>query len=87
MKQEMINIHIVKDDTIDKSLAQEDRTIKYKIYEKIGAWNYQNSQYWEFYSGEITNENTAENLINSGNLFIIASDIIDSFKKIPLLFI
>lgn len=44
MKQEMINIQIVKDDTRDKSLAQEDRTIKYKIYEKIGAWNYQNSQ-------------------------------------------
>ena len=30
-------IHLLKDDTRDKSSAQEDRTIKYKTYEKTGV--------------------------------------------------
>ena len=66
-------IHLVKDDTRDRLSAQEDRTIKYKTYEKTGVWNYQNSQYWVAYNGELPDENTAENLINSGDLFIIAT--------------
>lgn len=66
-------IHIVTDDTRDRSLAQEDRTIKYKTYEKTGIWNYQNSQYWVAYNGELPNEIIAEKLINSGDLFIITT--------------
>ena len=66
-------IHIVKDYTRDRFLAQEDRTIKYETYEKTGVLNYQNSQYWVAYNGELSDENTAEKLINSGDLFIIAT--------------
>lgn len=66
-------IHIVKDDTRDRYLAQEDRTIKYKTYEKTGVWNYQNSQYWVAYNGELPNESTAEDIINSGDLLIITT--------------
>lgn len=66
-------IHLVKDDTRDVFSAQEDRTIKYKTYEKTGVWNYQDSQYWVAYNGELPDGNTAEYLINSENLFIIAT--------------
>lgn len=66
-------IHLVKDDTRDKFSAQEDRTIKYKTYEKTGVWNYSNSQYWVVYNGELPDGNTAEYTINSDDLFIIAT--------------
>ena len=66
-------IHLLKDDTRDKSSAQEDRTIKYKTYEKTGVWNYANSQYWVAYNGELPNDPKAEYLINSNDLFIIAT--------------
>lgn len=66
-------IHLVKDDTRDEFSAQEDRTIKYKSYEKIGVWNYQNSQYWVAYSGELPDVTKAEYSINSDDLFIIAT--------------
>lgn len=65
-------IHLVKDDTRDKFSAQEDRTIKYKTYEKTGVWNYQNSQYWVAYNGELPDGTNAEYSINSDELFIIA---------------
>ena len=65
-------IHLVKDDTRDEFSAQEDRTIKYKTYEKTGVWNYQNSQYWVVYNGELPNGTKAEYSINSDDLFIIA---------------
>lgn len=66
-------IHLVKDDTRDKFSAQEDRTIKYKTYEKTGVWNYQNSQYWVAYNGELPDGDKAEYSINSDELFIIAA--------------
>lgn len=66
-------IHLVKDDTRDKFSAQEDRTIKYKTYEKTGVWKYQNSEYWVAYNGELPDGNTAEYSINSDELFIIAT--------------
>lgn len=65
-------IHLVKDDTRDEYMAQEDRTIKYKTYEKTGIWNYQNSQYWVAYNGELPDGTNAEYMINSNELFIIA---------------
>ncbi|MBO5478890.1 MAG: DUF4362 domain-containing protein [Clostridia bacterium] len=66
-------IHLVKDDTRDKFSAQEDRTIKYKTYEKTGVWNYQNSQYWVAYNGELPDGTKAQYSINSDELFIIAT--------------
>lgn len=66
-------IHLVKDNTRDKFSAQEDRTIKYKTYEKTGVWKYQNSEYWVAYNGELPDGNTAEYSINSDELFIIAT--------------
>lgn len=66
-------IHLVKDNTRDKFSAQEDRTIKYKTYEKTGVWNCTNSQYWVAYNGELPNVLKAESLINSNDLFIIAT--------------
>ena len=66
-------IHLVKDDTRDEFLAQEDRSIKYKTYEKTGVWNYQNSQYWVVYNGELPDGTKAEYSINSDDLFIIAT--------------
>ncbi len=66
-------VHMVKDDTRDKFSAQEDQTIKYTTYEKLGKWNYQNRLYWIAYNKELPNDNEAENLIDSGNLFIIAT--------------
>lgn len=65
-------IHLVKDNTRDEFSAQEDRTIKYKTYEKTGVWNYQNSQYWVAYNGELP-DGTAEYSLNSDELFIIAT--------------
>ena len=65
-------IHLVKDDTRDEFSAQEDRTIKYKTYEKTGVWNYQNSQYWVAYNGELPDGTATEYSINSDELFIIA---------------
>ena len=66
-------VHLVKDDTRDEFSAQEDRTIKYKTYEKTGVWNYQNSQYWVVYNGELPDGIKAEYSINSDDLFIIAT--------------
>lgn len=66
-------IHLVKDDTRDEFSAQEDRTIKYKTYEKTGVWNYQNSQYWIVYNGELLDDTKAKYSINSDDLFIIAT--------------
>jgi len=66
-------IHLVKDDTRDEFSAQEDRTIKYKAYEKTGVWNYQNSEYWVVYNGELPDGANAEYNINSDELFIIAT--------------
>lgn len=66
-------IHLVKDNTRDKFSTQEDRTIKYKTYEKNGVWNYQNSQYWVAYNGELLDDTKAEYSINSDDLFIIAT--------------
>ena len=66
-------IHIVKDDTRDKFSTQEDRTIKYKVYEKTGEWKYQNSLYWIVYNGELPDGVNYEFTINSDKLFIIAT--------------
>ena len=66
-------IHIVKDNTRDEFSAQEDRTIKYKTYEKTGVWNYQNSQYWVAYNGQLPDGTKAQYSINSDDLFIIAT--------------
>ncbi len=66
-------VHLVKDDTRDKFSAQEDRTIKYKTFEKTGVWNYKGAQYWVAYNGELPDGKTAENSINSDELFIIAT--------------
>lgn len=66
-------IHLIKDDTRDKFSAQEDRTIKYKTYEKTGIWNYLNLQYWVAYNGELPNREGAEYSINSDDLFIITT--------------
>lgn len=65
-------IHLVKDNSRDKFSAQEDRTITYKTYEKTGLWNYQISQYWVVYNGELPDDTKAEYSINSNDLFIIA---------------
>ncbi len=54
------------------TFAQEDRTIKYKTYEKTGVWNYGNSQYWVAYNGELPDGDTQEYMLNSEELFIIA---------------
>jgi len=64
-------IHIVKDDTRDKFSAQEDRNIKYKTYEKVGIWNYQNSQYWVAYNGKLPDGTKTQYSIDSDDLFII----------------
>ena len=66
-------IHIVKDDTRDKFSTQEDRTIKYKVYEKTGEWKYQNSLYWIVYNGELPDGVNYEYTINSDELFIIVT--------------
>ena len=66
-------IHLVKDNTRDNFSAQEDRTIKYKTYEKTGVWNYAGSQYWVAYNGELPDGTYAEYTINSDDLFIIAT--------------
>lgn len=65
-------IYIVKDDTRDEFSALEDRTIKFKTYEKTGIWNYQNEKYWVVYNGELPDGTTAEYSIDPDNLFIIA---------------
>ena len=65
-------VHLVKDNTRDEFSAQEDRTIKYKTYEKMGVWNYQNAQYWVAYNGNLPN-GTAEYMMNADDLFIIAT--------------
>ena len=44
---------------------KKDRTIKYKTYEKTGVWNYQNSQYWVVYNGELPDGINYEYTINS----------------------
>lgn len=64
-------IHLIKDNTRDKFSAHEDRTIKYKTYEKTGVWNYQNSRYWVAYNGELPNATNKDYNINSDELFII----------------
>ena len=64
-------IHLVKDNTRDKFSAQEDRNIEYKTYEKTGVWNYQNSQYWVVYNGELPDGTKAEYTLNSDELYII----------------
>ncbi len=64
-------IHIVKDNTRDKFSTQENKTITYKTYEKTGIWNYQNSQYWVAYNGELPESTNAEYSINSDELLII----------------
>lgn len=66
-------VHLVKDDTRDKFSTKEDRTIKYKTYEKTGVWNYNNRQYWVAYNGELSNDTKAESSINSDDLFIITT--------------
>lgn len=66
-------IHLVKDNTRDQFSTQEDRTIKYKTYEKTGVWNYQNSQYWVAYNKELPDNTKAEYSINFDDLFIIAT--------------
>ena len=67
-------IHLVKDNTRDGFSAQEDRIIKYKTYEKTGIWNYQNSQYWVTYNGDLPDGTEyLINLMNSDDLFIIAT--------------
>lgn len=77
-------IHLVNDNTRDEFSSQEDRTIEYKTYEKTGVWNYQNSQYWVAYNGDLPN-GTAEYMINSDDLFIIATissgDNLDKIEK------
>ncbi len=65
-------IHLVKDDTRDEFSTKKDRTIKYMTYEKTGEWNYQNSEYWVAYNGELPAETNIEYNINSDELFIIA---------------
>ncbi len=65
-------IYIVKDDTRDEFSDLEDRTIKFKTYEKTGIWNYQNEKYWVAYNGELPDGTVAEYSIDPDNLFIIA---------------
>lgn len=65
-------IHFVKDDTRDEFSTQEDRTIKYKTYEKTGEWKYQNSLYWVVYNGELPDGTNREYMLNSDELFIVA---------------
>lgn len=66
-------IHLVYDNTRDKYSVQEDRIITYKTFEKTGVWNYQNSQYWVAYNGDLPDGTKAEYSINSNDLFIIAT--------------
>lgn len=66
-------IHIVTDNTRDKFSTKEDRIIKYRTYEKTGIWNYQNSQYWVVYNGELPDGTKAEYSIDSNELLIIAT--------------
>lgn len=66
-------IHLVKDDTRDKFSAQEDRTIKYRTYEKTGVWNYQDREYWVVYNNELPDGNIAEYNLNEKELYIIAT--------------
>lgn len=66
-------IHIVKDDTRDKLLNSEDRTIKYMTFEKTGIWNYNNIQYWVAYNGNLTNVGNSNFIFDDSNLFIIAT--------------
>ncbi len=63
-------VHIVKDDKRDKFSAKEERTIKYKVYEKIGVWNYKDFKYWVAYNEELPKSLESD---NSDNLFIIAT--------------
>ncbi len=64
-------VHLIKDNTRDKFSSQKDRGIKYQEYEKIGKWNYQNSQYWVAYNGELPSGEKAENSISDKEMFII----------------
>ena len=66
-------IHIVKDDTRDKLLNIEDRTIKYMTFEKIGILNYNNSQYWVTYNGDLTKVDNSNFVFDNNKLFIIAT--------------
>jgi len=65
-------IHLVKDNTRDKFSTKENRTIKYRTYEKTGVWNYQNAQYWVAYNGKLP-DGTVEYSFNSDELFIITT--------------
>jgi hypothetical protein len=65
-------IYIVKDNTRDEFSSKEDRTITYNTYEKTGVWNYQNSEYWVAYNGEVPDGTNAEYNINNEELLIIA---------------
>lgn len=66
-------IHFIKDDTRDIFSAENDRTIKYKTYEKTGIWNYQGEKYWVVYNGELPDGLMYQYTINPDELFIIAS--------------
>lgn len=66
-------VKLVKDSTRDEFSAQEDRIIEYKTYERIGVWNYQNSEYWVAYNGELPDDTGAEYSISSDELFIITT--------------
>lgn len=64
-------IYFVKDDTRDEFSAKEDRNIKLNTYEKTGIWNYQSSEYWVVYNGELPSEVTESYSNNTNKLFII----------------
>lgn len=66
-------IYLVEDDTRDESLVQKERTIKYSTYEKTEVLNYQSSQYWIAYNGELPDEIKNGNSTNNNVLFIIAT--------------
>lgn len=64
-------IYLVMDTTRDEYAGEEDRKITLKVYEKTGVWNYQNTEYWVVYNGELPDGKTAEYTLDSDGLFII----------------
>ena len=66
-------IYFVKDDTRDKMLSQDNRTIKFRTYEKTGVWHYQDREYWVVYNNELPENEISKSNLNDNDLYIIAT--------------
>ena len=61
-------LYIVIDSTRDKFMAEEDRKVNLKEFEKMTEYKYQNNLYWILYNGEINDEK-----FKSEDVFVITT--------------